>query len=516
MAIRSISRLQHRRGLKSDLPPKLYEGELGWCMDTRELFIGNSEGFGGNTQLLTEWTQNDQLIQHKFQAANGLESESTPRSIGAKLDDIVNIRDYGAVGNGIADDHAAIQLAITDLYGREAVSGYGPLSGYMTIYMPAGTYRISAPLSIYPFVRLVGQGPERTKIIIDDVPLQNCVIQTADNNGNTQSNIGMDQSTLPYGIDIMDICLEQPKTTSDVISLQRCSNVRLERLKLVGPRVNNSGSTPLTAGVRIQSLGDVPENIPKNIKINDCEITGMAYAVYSDDPISDLRVNMSWIHDCWNGVVLGLNAFGGGPQRTKVINTIFNDVDAYGVAYFGDNLGVLSIGNSFDNVGIFDVVSPIYFAPGTTGCSSVADQFGPTLSTTKPVVENQNPPTNLVFGAQHISLNRNTPAMIGPITLQNNNPVIQDDTVLEYNPTLYNNIILEYTITRGTSKRLGKLTILTDGTSASLNDEFTALGTDMGISFSYRMSFGKLILTYNSTNTGNDAYMVYAETKWLA
>lgn len=516
MAIRSISRLQHRRGLKSDLPPKLYEGEIGWCVDTRELFIGNGEGYGGNTQLLTEWTRNDQLIQHAFHTNNGLDADSVIRSIGAKLDDVVNVRDYGAVGNGIADDRAAIQLAITDLYGRVPLSGFSPLSGRMTIYFPAGTYRISSSLLLYPFVKLQGEGAHRTQIVIDDVPQQNCVLQTVDSNGNTQANIGMDGAVLPQSIDIFDISLEQPKPQADIIWLQRSSRVRLERLQLNGPRTNGSGATPLTAAIRIQSLGDVVENIPKNIRINDCEMSGTAYAVYSDDPISDLHMNQCWIHDCWNGVVLGFNAFGGGPQRTKVINSVFTDLDGYGVAYFGDNVGVLSIGNSFDNVGLEDAVSPIYFAPGTTGCSSIADQFGPTLSTTLPVVDNLNPPNNLVFGAQHISINRNTPLLLGPVVLQNNNPVIQDDTVLQYDPTKYNNIILEYTITRGTSKRLGRLIILTDGTNVSINDEFTGLGPDMGISFSYRMSFGILIITYNSTNTGNDATMVYTEKKWLA
>ena len=56
MAITSISRIQVRRGIKSDLPQNLAEGEIGFCLDTREVFIGNGPGFGGNTALLTEFT----------------------------------------------------------------------------------------------------------------------------------------------------------------------------------------------------------------------------------------------------------------------------------------------------------------------------------------------------------------------------------------------------------------------------------------------------------------------------
>lgn len=40
MAVIQISRIQHRRGLADDLPDALAEGELGFAIDTGELFIG--------------------------------------------------------------------------------------------------------------------------------------------------------------------------------------------------------------------------------------------------------------------------------------------------------------------------------------------------------------------------------------------------------------------------------------------------------------------------------------------
>ena len=40
MAIVQISRIQNRRGVKSDLP-QLASGELGWSIDTGQLYIGN-------------------------------------------------------------------------------------------------------------------------------------------------------------------------------------------------------------------------------------------------------------------------------------------------------------------------------------------------------------------------------------------------------------------------------------------------------------------------------------------
>ena len=61
MAIVSISRIQIRRGRKGQGSglPQLAGGELGWAVDTQELFIGNgavSEGAPavGNSKVLTE------------------------------------------------------------------------------------------------------------------------------------------------------------------------------------------------------------------------------------------------------------------------------------------------------------------------------------------------------------------------------------------------------------------------------------------------------------------------------
>ena len=57
MPIVQISRIQHRRGKKTDLP-QLAAGELGWSVDDQRLYIGNgtvADGAPaiGNTEILT-------------------------------------------------------------------------------------------------------------------------------------------------------------------------------------------------------------------------------------------------------------------------------------------------------------------------------------------------------------------------------------------------------------------------------------------------------------------------------
>jgi hypothetical protein len=75
-------------------------------------------------------------------------TSAVARTVQAKERDIVSVKDFGAVGNGVTDDTAEIQAAITAM---EAAGGG-------KIYFPSGTYVITSALSIsgaYP-IQLIG------------------------------------------------------------------------------------------------------------------------------------------------------------------------------------------------------------------------------------------------------------------------------------------------------------------------------------------------------------------------
>lgn len=77
------------------------------------------------------------------------------RSVQSKLRDVVSVKDFGAVGDGVTDDTAAIQAALN------ASVGVGH-----TILMPSGTYKITSTLQ-WPIewpVSLIGEGIEATNI----------------------------------------------------------------------------------------------------------------------------------------------------------------------------------------------------------------------------------------------------------------------------------------------------------------------------------------------------------------
>ena len=128
MPIVQISRIQHRRGKRTDLP-QLAAGELGWVIDEQRLFIGNgtvADGAPavGNTEIMVSGSSG--FTTAATYTYKGYLGDSTPITTGAsgsvtrtvqqRLDDHANVKQFDAKGDNSTDDSAAIQRAIDELY----------------------------------------------------------------------------------------------------------------------------------------------------------------------------------------------------------------------------------------------------------------------------------------------------------------------------------------------------------------------------------------------------------------
>jgi len=117
-------------------------------------------------------------------------SGATQRTALDKLRDVVSVKDFGAAGDGTADDTAEIQAAL------DAVPAIGGC-----VYFPAGTYVVSAPLVVDSNTVLVGDGMYVSKLSATTAftSSQAMVYANAENNitiedlgffGNTNGTLG--------------------------------------------------------------------------------------------------------------------------------------------------------------------------------------------------------------------------------------------------------------------------------------------------------------------------------------
>ena len=124
--------------------------------------IGADDGASGSM-----WTTVDGFISRLISSAGSSVAGfiqggdgAVRRSVQDKLRDVVSVKDFGAVGDGVNDDTAKIQAAINYLM---------PTGG--TLYFPAGTYKTTDTLSMInpdnsrkSSIHFIGQGRQSTFI----------------------------------------------------------------------------------------------------------------------------------------------------------------------------------------------------------------------------------------------------------------------------------------------------------------------------------------------------------------
>lgn len=394
MAVTTFAKIQHRRGAKVDLPTQLHEGELGFCVDTRELFIGNSSVYGGNTQILTDSSNLISVAQYQFLSDTSVVSQTgasanqpTVRSLQRQLDDAwVNVKAYGAQGNGISDDTVAIQRAITDLYTKTLPLTESVSQARKTIWFPTGTYVISAPLLLYPECVLQGENATHTVISLQADTPQLSVIRLCDSLGQTGANQGTNGASLCENVCVNDITLHAQDTLC-VALLERPNQITFEHCVFSGtwavgdPIVLGSESV----GLQIEKLGSFTYG---NVNLNNCVFRNLVYGMNVSDSVQNIHFDTCYFEQMDIAVLCTGTP---GPQYVQVHNSTFDQISNQAINVQSTTF-VNSLNNVFLNVNTGS--ESIYWAASTSLCSSMSDQFVNT-----PGVLNLGT-NNLIFNAQ--------------------------------------------------------------------------------------------------------------------
>lgn len=417
MAILQISRITQRKGLQDALPSPLAGAEFGWSVDQRRLFIGNgdlAEGAPviGNTEILTEFSDLlSYTTTYTYEGAaagyivqTGATSGSpVSQSLQSRLDSYAIVTDFGATGDGVTDDTAAINRALEQLYCRQ-----GNTQIRRSLFFPAGTYLITGTILVPPFAKLYGEGgnssivryqvnnwvpytPYATGVLVyyatndryyrslstvpvednigsaiqppdwlgiywDEEDLSDYVVRTTDSLQQTGLNIQSGGATAPQNIEVLDMSFVTANYGNDsarshnILLIEDAQQVTFSGCNFTGPFTAADGDTTADY-LSAVNFSSVPALVTRQVVFDNCKFSGCTYGINTDQQVEGVTVSNSYFEALTQGVILGsATPVDGGPTGFRIVNNVFDDVYAEGVIITGVSLNGTSH-NIFYNVG---------------------------------------------------------------------------------------------------------------------------------------------------------------------
>ena len=521
MPIVSISKIQNRYGLSENLP-QLSAAELGWAIDTRRLYVGNgpiSEGAPtvGNTEILTQYSDIlaiSDAYQYKglaagytHQTGNSI-SNPTTRTLQSKLDDFASVKDFGAAGDGVTDDTAAINRALFQIFCRETNEEIR-----RSLFFPAGVYKVSSLIKIPTYAKLVGEGKNCSIIRQTSV---SPAVALADSLQQTGVNVGSGGATIPSFIEVNDLSFDNLED-GDVVGIDSAVNCIFRRVEFKGSKT----AAPAVVGTNFPSclkVTSTPINQTRNIVFEQCDFTNNNFAVVADDDMQSLLFNGCKFDTLYKAAKLGESTSGSGssivgPRGIKITNSLFDNIYSTAIHVYSIS-GIVSAYNYFADVGnsLNGAGNPtadvIIFA--NSGNYSIADIF-------------ERPESDLdtysrvnLDGYEVYFLDADVGIRYGYLQTEAgkrvqlaNNTSSATSTTITFDATDQKTNLIYYTASRGSNVRHGVMRVTASASGSTLTDDFNEDGASIGLTFSLNVSGGVTTLRYTTTNTGNPVIFKY-------
>jgi hypothetical protein len=362
MAVVQISKIQIRRDIKDaepeeNLPIILSAGELAWCIDTNQLYIGtyavSDPENRSNVEILTKESNIFSIGSYKYGPVNTLDNSNYTRTIQQRLDDRVNAKSFNVRGDGIDNDSDDINRAIRRLY-KETLQDGGFVDRRAVLEFSPGVYKLEDPIYIYSYTKIVGAGPGRT--IFKYLGSGSAFIFVDDNNNISQvdflnqcKNVSLNDFTLQIensnttGFDMycvrhsefvnIDIKSTWDRDINPIMrndSVGILMKVKTELITCKNNSFNNVNIEKFKYG--ISSRGDIVNNIIRNSRFKGNEIA----------------VNLGYYNV--NPNVIAIEGEKYGPRNNIISTCTFNDIQKHAIKVW-QGTGNVSSKNSFRSVG---------------------------------------------------------------------------------------------------------------------------------------------------------------------
>lgn len=317
MAVVQISKIQIRRGRKgvTDIP-QLASGELGWAVDSQELFIGNgavSEGapFVGNTKILTTTDNIFEIAdQYEYRTGSSLtQTGSTVRTpvrvtLQKRLDYDVYVANFGAQHDDTIIQTAALQRAIDNVF---LITKTSPQNRYVLQIAP-GLYKIDNSLKLPPYCVIQGAGKDKTII---EQTTNNPIFVTVNGSstvGTYNNTSAISASNQAVNLDISGMTLQyadvSPKIYNTAVILQSSSYGKFNNLKIKG-HWDGDGVQAASKAIDLISFSSAVRS--NNNVFTNIDIEGFCFAVDSSWDIENNTFRDVNFKTCLNAARLGAN-----------------------------------------------------------------------------------------------------------------------------------------------------------------------------------------------------------------
>ena len=522
MAIVQISRITNRKGLAVDLPQPLAGAELGWVVDERRLFIGNGtleEGAPvvGNTEVLTEFSDilsfADQYTYQGTAAGYIVQTGPTPgspitQSLQSRLDSFVVVTDFGATGDGVTDDTAAINRALYQLYCVQ-----NNTQTRRGLFFPAGTYIVTDTIKVPSFAKLYGEGLEGSIISfnvqnwaantayasgvlvyntsnstyyrsIEPVPatgisvtttaywtattLPTYVMRTADSMQQTGANIATNGATPPQNIDVSEISIVTNKLNNGL--LVEKANQCVFHVNIAGP-LTTADLTVTTANTLAVDFASTPSLPCTQIEFENFAFSGFTWGVNTAQQIASAVFTGGSFDTMYQGILLGgASLSNGGAQGVRITNNIFDNIYEEGVYFYGVNMNATGynifydVGNHFNGAG--NPASSVMTIDSISNVS-LGDMFERSLAQAAvyPRIKLYNTTTGTIPAA--IAIDNSAQIQMGSFIRETGQQATitagaTNTTLFTVNTVFIKAFKMEYTIVVDTSVRTGTMTIVND------------------------------------------------------
>lgn len=315
------------------------------------LNVGDVVDFCTATPINTS-TTNAALVAYDPPYTNAVST-----NVEAKLAQYLSVKDFGAVGDGVADDTVAIQTALI-----EACD-----AGGKTVFMPAGTYLISDTIYCGPNTNIVGEG---TWDAVDGTSTIRGTVVTSQTDGIYFFN-ALAQSEMPSPIP--SVGLSWPSNANadsghsfGITNLSIYGKLTDQRGVVIGDTIPVTQVNMSAMSIRDCLIG-VQLSACYGISIDGVEVrssgnpaNSKGFQIGTPGSMTSGSINNCFVFSCYNGIYVNPNFYPGFS-----INNVDLDGCYQGVV-IGTGTGDIDAPNMFNNIGFENTIqNDVYISIGT-------------------------------------------------------------------------------------------------------------------------------------------------------